>query len=141
MAMNKQERPNAALQVGNDSRSADSLTVSFMTWTEVVKLHQTNEGIGVRNGTATSLICNVGKGARYPNSIEASVVSYVVGPRTKKPGVDALLKAFETTSPVRVFTKRSTDRWVDLGEFIVVGVDPPSVSGLRVFKLEPLKVR
>lgn len=111
-----------------------------LTWTDVVRLHQTNEGISVVGGRAVSLICNTGKRSKYPNRIFGDRIEYVVGPKTNRSAVAALVHAASENATVRVFTKLATDDWVELGSFVIERGDAPDAMGFQRFHLMRVRI-
>jgi hypothetical protein len=110
-------------------------SVSNLTFTQVTKVHRTMRGIYAENGVATSLLCNVGKGSKYPNRIEADRIEYIVGPTTLPNDVNGLREAMRLGTPVRVFTRRAKNAWQDLGGFVVEGLSDLADGGWRAFSL------
>lgn len=107
----------------------------MLDWEKVVAVHGTVTGISVREGRATSILCNPGKTGRYPDRVGADRITYFVNGDTPQRGITALLKIVGTSEPVRVFEKVGVNRWRDLGIWIATEVGDPTHDGYVAFTL------
>lgn len=90
---------------------------TYMKWGEVVRLHGTTAGIGVKKGVLQSLLLTVGPKAKYPNRFDGETITYHVPAHLA--GAKHLLKARDEGMGFTVFQKIHPDEWVDLGRFKV----------------------
>lgn len=101
----------------------------MLEWIDVAKVHQTVEGISVHEGRVRSILCNPGKGGRYPDKVEAERIVYYVNGNTPQKGISALVGMVGTTVSIRVFEKLGVNRWRDLGEWSALDVGQPDPEG------------
>lgn len=123
------ERSLVRVQTSGQMEAGAERGGGMMEWKDVLKVHGTVAGISVRGGRAVSILCNPGKGGRYPDKIEPARITYFVGGDTPQNGVSGLLRMVGSNESVRVFEKVSVNRWRDLGEWIAHDVGETTPDG------------
>ena len=91
----------------------------ILPWNDVIKIHRTVSGISIKDGLVSSLLCDTSENQRYPNKISKDRITYYIGENTQTSGINALFKSFNQGCPFLVFEKMGTNKWINLGKFII----------------------
>lgn len=113
-----------------------------MTWTEVNKNHKTVTGIYTTGGKAVSLLVNANPKTAakvlYPNKVTSNEIIYYVGASTPIHGINALFKAVENKTRIKVYKKLDVNQWQDLGDWEAIELMQEN-DGYWPVKLKPVK--
>lgn len=102
-------------------------------WNEVAAIHGTVAGIATKAGRCVSLLCNQMKEGKYPDIIDGDRLTYHIGRRTQRNGVEALYLLQREPADVRVFEKVGSNQWRDLGYWRFHSVGPKTSDGTVPF--------
>lgn len=128
-----------------------AVDLPILPWSEVVKVHKTQAGIRAPRGAReASLICNTSARGSYPDRfLGPDVLHYVgrglEGDQELDRDNESLRQAVERGSPIRVFEKLGTNRYLDHGYWEGVGeplwhLEQGTKRRLIVFSLRRLDV-
>ncbi len=92
--------------------------MSFMSWNEVVAIHNAHSGISTKDGMVRSILCNQAKDG-CADEVRGDRIFYRVASNTNPRGVAILRGMVGLNWTVRVFEEVGANQWQDHGQWFV----------------------
>jgi hypothetical protein len=106
--------------------------MSFMSWNEVVAIHNAQSGISTKDGKVRSVLCNQAKEG-YADEVRDDKIFYRVTRSTNPKSVAALRDMVGLNHTVRVFEKLGVNQWIDHGQWFVQDCAPEDDGEVFLF--------